>query len=66
MTKNVRKYSNHIGRQFAEVQVDTRLVTICTRGGRQQLQTNDFGDVYPLGETRAAFIKAKAEEKASA
>jgi hypothetical protein len=60
-----RKYSNYTGVQFAEVDVDGRLVTVRTRGDRAGRLENAWGDRYPFGETRAAPIKAMAERMAA-
>lgn len=51
------------GNKFVQVEVNGEIVTVKTRGEKTGKVTNDFGDLFPIEEARAAEIKAKAIEK---
>lgn len=54
------------GNKIATVEVRGQRVSVRTRGARDGSNINDFGDRYPIEETRVLEIKKKAVEKLAA
>lgn len=60
--KILKTYSNSTGRKFASVEINGQRIDVLLRGERGG-GVNDFGDIFPIEEYRAKYIKEKASEK---